>query len=485
VILWSVGELLEYRFSSMLALGRGRYPPSWQHFSSRLVRGLSGSSVDGRGGSGGNSKKRPLPYSSEEVAELCMRTNFTPDDIEDLGKRFQQKAGDKVYLTRDEFRQTARHSFGIMKEDWVAKYFKAFDRDSSDTIDFHEYVLGFAAMSRVLTDKKANSLLGFSTGPSIVREGRSAKLFWDEPPKRVGLIKKWKTEEVSKLAAELVEWLSEEKGLEVLLEPSVEDSFKPDCARFDPDILSEQVDFLVCLGGDGTVLTAANYFDDSRPIPPILAFGMGSLGFLAPFGREECKPLITQVLEAHRNPMQCQLRTRLRGELRSRSGELIRTFYSLNECIINRGLSGVLSTVDIYVDHQYVTTAQGDGLIIATPSGSTAYNVSAGGCMVSPLVPCHLITPIAPHSLSFRPILTSASSEITVRIPDDARASGWMSYDASESALLDLVSYLSLCALSSSPTPAMPLPTLSSQPLDGDWFSSIREKLHWNVRARQ
>lgn len=69
----------------------------------------------------------------------------------------------------------------------------------------------------------------------------------------------------------------------------------------------------------------------------------------------------------------------------------------------------------VYVDGQLVTTAQGDGLIVASPSGSTAYNISAGGCMVSPLVPATLITPIAPHSLSFRPILTSASSEITVR----------------------------------------------------------------------
>lgn len=71
-------------------------------------------------------------------------------------------------------------------------------------------------------------------------------------------------------------------------------------------------------------------------------------------------------------------------------------------------------TDKVYVDGQLVTTAQGDGLIVASPSGSTAYNISAGGCMVSPLVPATLITPIAPHSLSFRPILTSASSEITV-----------------------------------------------------------------------
>ncbi|CAN0100254.1 unnamed protein product, partial [Ectocarpus sp. 12 AP-2014] len=183
--------------------------------------------------------------------------------------------------------------------------------------------------------------------------------------------------------------------------------------------------------------------------------------------------------EAFRRPISVTLRTRLRGEVYSREGQLERVFYSLNEFIVNRGISGVLSTLEVFVDGELVTTAQGDGLIVASPSGSTAYNISAGGCMVSPLVPATLITPIAPHSLSFRPILTSASSEITVRIPDTARADGWMSHDATEAVVMKKGTFVKLS------TASIPLPTVNQRELDGDWFQSIRDKLNWNLRTLQ
>ncbi|CAN0090631.1 unnamed protein product, partial [Ectocarpus fasciculatus] len=186
-----------------------------------------------------------------------------------------------------------------------------------------------------------------------------------------------------------------------------------------------------------------------------------------------------RVLEAFRRPISVTLRTRLRGEVYSREGQLERVFYSLNEFIVNRGISGVLSTLEVFVDGELVTTAQGDGLIVASPSGSTAYNISVGGCMVSPLVPATLITPIAPHSLSFRPILTSASSEITVRIPDTARADGWMSHDATEAVAMKKGTFVKLS------TASIPLPTVNQRELDGDWFQSIRDKLNWNLRTLQ
>ncbi|KAG5190262.1 ATP-NAD kinase-like domain-containing protein [Tribonema minus] len=416
---------------------------------------------------------------------LKLRTNFTPEELEDLWQSFREIAGSKEYLSRDEFRRTIKRNFGIMKEEWATKYFRAFDRNDSGTIDFPEYVMGFAAMARVLTDKKAQSLIGLSTGANIVRSGRDARLFWDHPPRRVAVIKKWRDKEVARRTADLVDWLQRDKGLKVLLDPSEDpltdpaQRFLPHVARFDPRHLAEQVDFMVTLGGDGTALKAASYFDDAHPIPPALALGLGSLGFLAPFSMRDARAMIERVLHADEEPMACTLRTRLRGDVYSRTGTLQHTFYSLNEFIVNRGLSGVLSTLEVYVDGQLVTTAQGDGLIVATPSGSTAYNISAGGCMVSPLVPATLITPIAPHSLSFRPILTSASSEITVRIPETARADGWMSYDATASVAMEKGSYVRLS------TAQMPFPTLNLTPLDGDWFQSIREKLHWNVRTMQ
>lgn len=443
------------------------------------------SSHDDRETSTAQKKTFPLPDDwRQRISTLRLRTNFDPPELEFLWQQFKELAGEKEFLTRKEFSITIRQNFGIMKEDWINKYFRAFDRNDSGSIEFSEYVMGFAAMARVLTDKKAASLIGLSTGSNIVRSGRDARLFWDEPPSRVAVVKKWRDPEVARHAVEVVTWL-QEQGLTVLVDPSEDPvdgsmpTFLPNTERFCPEKLAEQCDFIVSLGGDGTVLKVASYFDDSRPIPPTLSFSLGSLGFLAPFDIADSKSMITRVLQAHRKPMACTLRSRLKGEVYSTDGELILTFYSLNEFIVNRGPSGVLSTIEVYVDGQHITTAQGDGLIIATPSGSTAYNISAGGCMVSPLVPTTLITPIAPHSLSFRPILTSASSEITLRIPDTARADGWMSYDATVATPMAKGSYVKLS------TANIPVPTLNSRPLDGDWFQSIRDKLHWNVRTLQ
>eukprot|EP00752_Nemacystus_decipiens_P002047 g1962.t1 len=373
------------------------------------------------------------------VSTLCLRTNFEPAELADLFQRFRQLAGTKEYLTAGEFRRTVRRNFGIMNEEWVKKYFKAFDRNHSGTIDFQEYVMGFAGMARVLTDKKAHSLIGLSTGSNIVRSGRSARLFWDGPPRRVAVIKKWKDPVVAAKTEKLVRWL-QDLELEVLVDPSEDNElgkdgrvlgpvFMPDVARFDPAQLATQTDFIICLGGDGTVLKAAQYFDDSTPIPPTLAFGLGSLGFLAPFNPSECQSMITRVLEAFRRPISVTLRTRLRGEVYSRKGQLERVFYSLNEFIVNRGISGVLSTLEVFVDGQLVTTAQGDGLI--------------------------------------------------VRIPDTARADGWMSHDATEAVTMKKGTYVKLS------TASIPLPTVNQRELDGDWFQSIRDKLNWNLRTLQ
>jgi NAD+ kinase len=108
---------------------------------------------------------------------------------------------------------------------------------------------------------------------------------------------------------------------------------------------------------------------------------------------------------ADTQPVYCSLRSRIKCEVRDAGGNVIRVANVLNECIIDRGSSPVLSKLVCSVDKQVVTTVQADGIIVATPTGSTAYNASAGGCMVSPNVPALLITPVAPHSLSFRPIV--------------------------------------------------------------------------------
>ena len=131
------------------------------------------------------------------------------------------------------------------------------------------------------------------------------------------------------------------------------------------------------------------------------------------------------------------------------------------------------------VDGQPVTTVQGDGLIISTPSGSTGDNLAVGGAMVAPSVPCMLLTPIAPSSLSFRPVIIPESSKIEVLIPGSARTDGRAIFDGHRMEVLRHGESIIV------ETSQFPLPVINSASHDRDWFDSIIEKLQWNARVQQ
>eukprot|EP00887_Chlorella_sp_A99_P006919 scaffold2.g6919.t1 len=150
------------------------------------------------------------------------------------------------------------------------------------------------------------------------------------------------------------------------------------------------IDLCITLGGDGTVLHLASLFTEDKPLPPVISFAMGTLGFLTPFNASMARTVLSRLLWP---PWK-------------------RVHHVLNECLIDRGASPAMVTVECFVDGSHTTTVQADGLIISTPSGSTAYSMSAGGPMVAPSVPCTLLTPVAPHSLSFRPLVVPESSVI-------------------------------------------------------------------------
>ena len=103
----------------------------------------------------------------------------------------------------------------------------------------------------------------------------------------------------------------------------------------------------------------------------------------------------------------------------------------MNEVVVDRGPSIHAIQLEIYFDGNYMTTLLGDGLIIATPTGSTAYNLRAGGSIIQPNSDCICVTPLAPHSLSFRPLIIPASTKITLKKPEDNRSSAWVSLDGS------------------------------------------------------
>jgi len=259
------------------------------------------------------------------------------------------------------------------------------------------------------------------------------------------VIKKIFDESVLQPYVELITWIIQEKQMIVLVEAKVlEDELLGQDAGFlrvrdklstfheGQDDLNDKVDLIICLGGDGTLLYASSLFQQS--VPPVMAFHHGSLGFLSPFQSSNFKEKVSQVLTGS---VPLCLRTRLKAVI-CKENCMDKTFKRderkenllvLNEVVIASGPSSYLCNVDLYIENKYITSVQGDGLIIATPTGSTAYNAAAGASMVHPNVPAILITPICPHSLSFRPIVVPAGVEIKVTVSSEARNTAWASFD--------------------------------------------------------
>ena len=155
----------------------------------------------------------------------------------------------------------------------------------------------------------------------------------------------------------------------------------------------------------------------------------------------------------------------------------------LNEAVIDRGATSSLIQLHLFTtltSTEPVTTVQGDGLILASPTGSTAYSLSAGGSMVHPSVQTILITPICPHSLSFRPILVSDSATLRVQVAMESRNSAWISFDGRKSIEMMPGDWV-VCRYSAFPVPAVQ-PSRSRQGGDDDgWLNSLKSALSWNL----
>lgn len=169
---------------------------------------------------------------------------------------------------------------------------------------------------------------------------------------------------------------------------------------------------------------------------------MGSYGYLCNYQYADHKKVIDQVMSLD-DGLNLDERLRLKlnvpvdpereiyrgNDLKPSCKTNVEGYHILNELVIDRGPSPYAIQIEIYFDGQYMTTMVGDGLIVATPSGSTAYNLSAGGSIVQSNTECICVTPLAPHSLSFRPVVLPASTRITLRKPEDNRNSAWVSLD--------------------------------------------------------
>ncbi|KAJ7561399.1 hypothetical protein O6H91_03G026700 [Diphasiastrum complanatum] len=340
-----------------------------------------------------------------------------------------------------------------------------------------------------------HEIVSFENG-NITTANHSSKqitLIWDTAPQTVCILSKPNSASVQQLCMEMIRWL-EEKQMGVIVEPRVRQELLDTSPYYsfvqtwesdsEVSVLHQKVDLIVTLGGDGTVLWAASLF--KGPVPPVVSFSMGSLGFMTPFDSGCYQDCLQTIMNG---PMYITLRHRLqcrimqadesiegREELDRHSEEI---HLVLNEVTIDRGMSSYLTNLECYCDDVFVTSVQGDGLILSTPSGSTAYSLAAGGSMVHPQVPAILFTPICPHSLSFRPLILPECVTLKVKIPDSSRGPAWVSFDGKDRLQLGPGDGL-ICRMSSWPVPAACI----EEPTH-EFLRSVREGLHWNLRKTQ
>jgi len=343
--------------------------------------------------------------------------------------------------------------------------------------------------------------------PIIVRDGLTIEsnsaqhlmMQWKGRPRSVLMVSKPGDPLVVATLQDMAAWLSSQ-GIVVVLEPQLladQPDLRTTLQRVRTfsrtDKLEKSIDLVITIGGDGTLTWAVSLFRGA--MPPVLSFAAGSLGFLTPFPLDGWVRTLTGLLDLHRPrgplPLTCRMRLRVVvRRRRSRSGdgaleaaeeggeESLRV-QCLNEVLVHRGQSGALAKLDVGVDGERVTLVQGDGLILATPTGSTAYSLAAGGSMVHPAVPAILLTPVSPHSLSFRPAVLPDSAVVTIGVPLTARYGAALSVDGKDICVLRLGDSVEVAM---SPHP---VPTICRNTETRDWFASVHEALQWNGRLEQ
>jgi NAD+ kinase len=292
-------------------------------------------------------------------------------------------------------------------------------------------------------------------------------------------------------------------------------------------------DLVVTLGGDGLMMHASMMFQG--PVPPLLAISGGSLGFLTPFAEHEMVDAVKTALgiktnnsirdepssstrfspEGRSDELQVfppnmpsypyeplmkaphatdglakfkfglgdficlSIRMRLDCRVVNRDGVVRVRYNVLNEVVVDRGSSPYLAALECFCDDVHLTTVQADGVIFATPTGSTAYSMAAGGSVVHPAVPCIMVTPICPHVLSFRSMIFPDHVVLRCYVPDDARSTAAVAFDGKHRRELQRGDSVQI------QMSAYPVPTINRGDHSSDWLESLKRSFNFNTRPRQ
>jgi NAD+ kinase len=224
----------------------------------------------------------------------------------------------------------------------------------------------------------------------------------------VGIIARPRREDIARVVPPLIAWLRKHDAKVIC------DSESGDCVgALAGEVLKREefpasADLLIVLGGDGTLLSAAR-LAAARKVP-ILAVNLGGLGFLTTVSQDEIYVMLEEIFS---NKHRVSERVMLEAEI-VRGGAVIRRQIALNDAVLNKAALARIMDLELRVDGEYVTTYKSDGLILSTPTGSTAYSLAAGGPIIYPIVEAFVVTPICPHTLTNRPLVIPDSAKIEI-----------------------------------------------------------------------
>jgi len=221
---------------------------------------------------------------------------------------------------------------------------------------------------------------------------------------KAGLVIKPHAPDIENILKDVIDYL-EKRNIESVLEEIASQKIKRK-KGISRENLPGKVDLLVVLGGDGTLLSIAHLAAQKKI--PVLGVNLGSLGFLTEVPLDEMFITLDSFLEGNEEIISPRrmLKTRFKGKI----------YYCLNDVVINKGALARMIQFTIWIDDKEVATLRADGLIMSTPTGSTAYSLAAGGPIIKPYIPAIILAPICPHTLSFRPMVISSNSKIKVKL---------------------------------------------------------------------
>ncbi len=245
---------------------------------------------------------------------------------------------------------------------------------------------------------------------------------------RIALFARPKDERAARAARDAREFL-EARGAEVVFDADLAESagMGPGLPRAE---LPGRADLAIALGGDGTQLSACRLF--SPQSVPILGVNLGRLGFLTDVGADQMLPILDRVL---RGEFTVEERIMLTGEVLRADGSILGPYDAMNDLVINKGALAQIVRIETRVDGHFVSSYLADGIIFATPTGSTAYGLAVGGPIVTPDADVVLIAPICPHMLTNRPIIVPAGRTVEAGITE-ARGEVFLTIDGQEGFVL-------------------------------------------------